>query len=393
MRGGDYNPSSDWSSRYACVRGVVLAGRADWGRSAEGAALRDPLAPVALSPLIGFPLRWLRDGGVLNAAICASGPRMPAVREHLGTGAAFGMSVVHYDDRSPRGAAGCVRDAVELVCGGAPAPSDTFVVVEGALIPSVDLSELLRAHWHSEAAATIVVEVDRRRSIAAGPRPNVPGGIYVFDARAVAAIAATGYHDIKQGLIERLYRAGERVAVHRVQGLSPRVIDHHSYLAVNRWIVDRTAKQELDGYVRIDDSLCHHTARVHRGASLVGPVIVGPGTVLDEDVVVIGPTAIGMRCRLEPGAVVTRSVVWDDCAIERDAVIDSSVLVSGAVVAADRYLCGGVEMPASAPAPAPGGDHVSPLWRLPSLPHTPLRSMPAVPASPATVASPARRRA
>jgi NDP-sugar pyrophosphorylase family protein len=144
---------------------------------------------------------------------------------------------------------------------------------------------------------------------------------------------------------------------------------------VNRWVIDRTAGQALDGYARVEDALCHHTARVHPGASLVGPVIVGPGATLDDDVVVIGPSAIGAHARLAPGAVVTRSVVWDRCVIESNAVVDTSVLVSGSVVAADRYLCGGLELPNGTYEWVPAAaDDVSPLWRLPVLPHTPLRS-------------------
>ena len=374
MRGGDYSPLSDWSARESCVRGIVLAGRTDWGSAPQVSALRDPLAPIGLSPLIGFPLRWLRDGGIGHAAICASGPQLAAVREHIGRGASLGMSVAFTHEQSPRGAAGCVRDAADLVDGGPRAAGDTYIVVEGALIPSVDIADLLRTHWNAEAAATIVVEVDRRRRLATGPQPNVPGGIYVFDARAIEAIGVTGYHDIKEGLIERLYRAGQPVVTHRVNGLSPRVIDRQSYLGVNRWIVDRMTGQALDGYVRVEDGLCHHTARVHPGASLVGPVVVGAHATIEEDVVVIGPTAIGTHTRLEPGAVVTRSVVWDHCVVGRDAVVDTSVLVSRAVVAADSYLCGVVQMPTAGLVAAPEAADVSPLWHLPALPHTPLRS-------------------
>jgi NDP-sugar pyrophosphorylase family protein len=316
---------------------------------------------------------------VAHAAICAGGARIPALRDHVGGGAAFGTTLAYSEDRSPRGAAGCVRDAAELLCGGEPAAGDTFVVVEGALIPSVDLVELLRAHWLAEAAATIVVEVDRRRGIAPGPGPTVPGGVYVLDARAVRAVAPAGFHDIKQGLIERLYRAGERVAVHRVHGLSPRVLDFHSYLSVNRWLVERTAEQALDGYERVGDALVHHTARVHPGASLVGPALVGPGALLAEDVVVIGPTAIGARSRLLAGAVLTRSVVGEHCTVGRDAVVDTSALLGGSLVGHDRYVCGAVERPASADAPRPAAADVSPLWRLPALPNTPLHALPAAP--------------
>lgn len=380
MRGRGYTSTNDWAAFQRNVRGIVLAGRSDLTDSMAESALRTPLAPVALSPLIGFPLRWLRDSGVAHVAICASGRGVAGVREHVGNGALLGMKVSYSEDRSPRGAAGCVRDAAELMRGGVLTPGDTFIVVEGALIPSVDVAELLHAHWEAGAAVTVVVEFDRRRNAVTGPRPNVPGGIYVFDARAIAAVNRTGYQDIKQGLIEQLYRAGERVILHRVHGLSPRVIDYHSYLTVNRWVVERTVEQDLSGYIRYEDALCHHSAQIHPGASFVGPVIVGPNVAIGDDVVVVGPTAIGAHCLLASGTVITRSVLWDSCVVGANAVVDASVVVSRAAIAADRYLCGTVELPAAVDqaAPAVGGD-VSPLWSLPALPHTPLRSSPYAP--------------
>src|SRR5262249_19784364 len=103
---------------------VVLAGTHHWsGSNFEQLAPR-PLVPVALSPLISYPLRWLRDGGVLRAAICANGTTR-ALEAALGDGAALGIDLTHRQDSQPRGAAGCVRDA------GMRYGSDTLLIADG----------------------------------------------------------------------------------------------------------------------------------------------------------------------------------------------------------------------------------------------------------------------
>jgi len=38
----------------------------------------------------------------------------------------------------------------------------------------------------------------------------LPAGVYVFERRALEHVASTGFQDIKENLIPRLHRAGER---------------------------------------------------------------------------------------------------------------------------------------------------------------------------------------
>ena len=68
----------------------------------------------------------------------------------------------------------CVRDAARL------SSARTFVVCEGALVPSLDLAAVLDAHERSGAPATVVVETDRRRHAVGSEQYRLPGGVYVF---------------------------------------------------------------------------------------------------------------------------------------------------------------------------------------------------------------------
>ena len=54
------------------VKGIVLAGTYQWGETAFESLLPRPLVPVAQVPLISYTLEWLRDGGVMDATICAN---------------------------------------------------------------------------------------------------------------------------------------------------------------------------------------------------------------------------------------------------------------------------------------------------------------------------------
>jgi NDP-sugar pyrophosphorylase family protein len=325
------------------VCGVVLAGSQGWGDSEFERILRGPLVPVAQTPIIYYAIDWLRRAGVRHASICANDATAP-LREYFGDGSSVGMNVVVFEDSEPRGPAGCAHDAARH------SHASIFVVVEGCMVPTLDLNALLLAHRRSRAAATIVVEVERRRR-PLGSELHGPGGVYVFDRRVLESVPGRGYHDIKQGLIERLYHAGERVLKYEVQGVAPRVLDCATYASVNRWLIGRTVEQPsfLADYVRVGASLIHPTAWVAPTARLFGPVIVGPGVRIEAHAVVVGSSSIGARSRIGAFASISRSLIWDDCIIGERAVVDASLLSDGAVAPADDQLFNALRVARQAP--------------------------------------------
>ena len=320
------------------VQGIVLAGSYYWGEGAFERLLRGPLLPVAQRPLITFPLTWLRSGGVPAATVCANSSTS-MVEHALGDGTSLGMTLSYYADEQPRGPAGCARDAAELT------PADTYVLVEGAMIPSLDLGELLAAHWAAGAAASTVVEVDRRRAAVGATRRGAPGGIYVFERHVLDGVPVLGFQDIKQGLLERLYAAGERVHVHEMRGLSPRILDYASYAAVSGWLIASAARRpDFRDYIPIGDGLRHPTATVDASARLIGPVIIGPGAAVGAGAVLVGPVSIGAQSVVEAGAVVARSSVWERCVVSAGALVDASLLAHAVVIAPGERLMNAVEV-------------------------------------------------
>ncbi len=307
------------------VRGIVLAGSHPRGRSVFDRLRPRPLLPVAHSPLVAYALRWLWEGGVSTATVCSNSAAR-AVRGVLSSAPDIPLHLEFYEDWMPRGAAGCVRDAAMRTS------ARTFVVADGTTIPGVALRGLLEAHESAGAAVTVVALQDAPH----GPeRPGLsPAGVYVFDRRALDYVPATSYQDIKESLIPRLHEAGERVVIHPGSGTSIRVVDPESYLALNHWMIPRATApaNPPPGWVLEDETLRHTSARVASGARLVGPVILGPGVSVGENATVLGPAAVGAFSRIEPGAVVSRSVLWSDCRVGAGATLDRCLLADGARV-------------------------------------------------------------
>lgn len=301
------------------VHGIVLAGVYPGGPSELDRLAPRPLLPVAHQPLILYALQWMSGAGIHGATICTNSASR-AVRTHLGS-SAFGVRIDYLEDWSPRGAAGCVRDA------GAKTEADTFVVAEGTSIPVVDFDELLDAHHAGGAAITVVVDAD-----AAGRQR--PSGLYVFERRSFDFIPADGFQDIKEKLIPCLYGAGERVLTHVTRATAPRVVNARTYLALDHWAVERTPLllRATDGYRVSGEAIVHESATVAQGARLLGTVLLGPGVSVQAGATLVGPVNLGPGTTVGRGAVVSRSVIWSDCAVGEGAFVDRSLMTNGSII-------------------------------------------------------------
>ena len=143
------------------VIGVVLAGTHSWQACALEQALPRPLAPIVNRPLITYVLGWFRDSGVRAVSVCGNSDTKTLCR-HLSrdvphNGVPSDMILDYYEDVSPRGPAGCVRDA------GFGSGSELLVAVDGTIVPLADIGAMLAAHRQSGAALTVVVTRDAQR--------------------------------------------------------------------------------------------------------------------------------------------------------------------------------------------------------------------------------------
>ena len=317
-------------SEKAPVHGIVVAGAYPAGRSALDALVPRPLLPVAQQPLVSYALRWMRRGGLQRATICANSAAR-SMRTRLDVGA-LGIRLDYLEDWSPRGAAGCVRDA------GSKSDASTFVVADGTAVPVADATALLDEHHSLEAVLTVVVGADATGRLC-------PSGVYVFDRRAFDYIPEDGFQDIKERLIPRLYEAGEHVATHVAGSLAPRVLSTDSYLALDQWAVARTAQDPdlTQGFRICGEAVVHDSAWVDPSARLLGPMLLGPGVSVQAGATLVGPLSIGPRTSVGRGAVVSRSVVWSGCVVGEEALVDRCMLADGARVEPRQPLVAAVK--------------------------------------------------
>jgi NDP-sugar pyrophosphorylase family protein len=339
------------------TRAVVLAGQHAWRDTRFDRLSPRPLLPVANQPLFAYALHWLVEAGLRDVTISVNA-QTRALRDAVWEFAPDGANLSLHEDAAPRGPAGGVRDAI------AATDAETVVVVDGTSVPAADLRALLAQHAASSAAATILVHPEPGRTAAEGR--FFPGGVYAFERRVLDGVPARGFHDIKEGLIPRLYRAGERTSAFVAAEASPRPLDPTSYLSLNDWVIERLVECSLPrGYVASDGVVAHESARISPDAVFVGPVVVGARAQVMARATVVGPASIGAGSIVSAGALVSRSALWNGCLVGEDAVVDRCIAAEGSQLAPRaRALSQIVEASRGGRAPAPAKSAHVPFFSL-----------------------------
>jgi NDP-sugar pyrophosphorylase family protein len=204
------------------MEAVILAGGKGTRLRPYTTVLPKPLMPIGDMPILEVVLRQLSYAGFTRATLAVS-YLAELIEAFCGDGSRFGLSVRYSREEQELSTAGPLK----LIDG----LNDTFLVMNGDVLTTLDYRGLVEAHRRAGAAATIaahprtvkidygVLEISPEETLDAYiEKPEfaytVSMGINVLEPRALDHIRpgeALGMPD----LMLRLKEAGEKVLVHR----------------------------------------------------------------------------------------------------------------------------------------------------------------------------------
>jgi NDP-sugar pyrophosphorylase family protein len=181
--------------------------------------------PVGDMPILEILLRQLRRAGIVRITL-AVGHLAALLEAYFGDGARFGVSLDYSYEDEPAGTAGPLA-----LVGGL---DETFLVMNGDLLTTIDFADLLRAHRASGSAVTVglfekqvqlglgIVETDaggRVTDYVEKPTLTyeVSVGIYAMEPAVLEHIEPGERLDLPD-LVLRLIAAGADVHAYRFSG-------------------------------------------------------------------------------------------------------------------------------------------------------------------------------
>ncbi len=299
-----------------------------------------PLLPIMNHAMIDHIVLWLPEG--VDRVVLAVNYMADAIRHHLDR-VDLGVEVVVVEEDEPLGTGGAFKNSLGKVT------SDTFIGLNGDIISSLDMTEMVAQQRRLGGIGTIalwevddpsrygVVELDdddRIRSFVEKPAPGeapsnlINAGAYVLRTDILDLVEPGVKTSIEREVYPRVLDKG--LYGHRFSGFWVDAGTPEAYLESHRQLLDRVPSTEPE------DANIHSTARVR------------PHTLLGEDVTLGAGVEIGPYVVLGDGVRIAQDARLRDCIllprarVGAGAALSDCILGEGAEVAAGEVLDGAV---------------------------------------------------
>jgi len=264
-----------------------------------------PALPFMNRPLVGYVAEYLA-GFNCRDIIVNLHHRPQSVRAALGDGSDFGVKLSYIEEPEILGTSGAIDNARVFLEG------DTFIVINGKLATDIDLNDALETHLREGALATLVlrpnvererysiVEVEDQQVKSFGGFPAVVSNASGFEQAAPPA---------------PLMFTGIQILEPRIFAYIPRGIFSHSVTDV---YIPAIARGERIA-AHISPGIWHELSTIQRYRDISLSLLRAEG----RDV------QIGSGSKIEAGADVRETILWENVRVEAGARVYRSILGAG----------------------------------------------------------------
>ena len=321
------------------MKGLIMAG----GRGTRLKPLTcdcpKPMVPICNEPIMTYAVQLLRNHGVAHIGVTIQ--YLPErIRTHYADGRGYGVRMSYFTETSPLGTAGSVKNAERML-------DESFVVVSGDALTSIDLSKAFAFHRESGSAATlvlarvgvpleygVVITDDDGRISRFVEKPNwsevfsdtVNTGIYILEPEVLSLIPEGKPFDFSKDLFPLMMEKGMPLFGYAADEYWCDVGDLDSY---------RTAQFDtLDGNTGISPALprkkdrlwVSDTAKIGKHVTLTPPCVIGSHVKIGDGVK-LGPYAVvGDGCTIDDNASIKKSILWARTQVGEACEIRGAVL-------------------------------------------------------------------
>lgn len=236
------------------MRAVILAGGKGTRLRPYTTVLPKPLMPIGDMPILEVVLRQLKRAGISHVTM-AVGHLAELLEAFFGDGSKFGLKIDYSREDKPLGTAG----PLTLIDG----LEDTFLVMNGDVLTTLDYADLIESHRDSGAMATVatherevridfgVLQVDEEGTLTEYvEKPRLPYkvsmGIYVFQAEVLSRLTKGEYFDFPD-LVKLLIGEQQPVKSYAFDGYWLDIGRHDDYSIAMDEFEARRAEFLIDG--------------------------------------------------------------------------------------------------------------------------------------------------
>ena len=287
--------------------------------------LPKPLFPVMNQPILEHTLRTLQLHG-FSKTIANVHHLLSAITDY------FGTKIQYSIEEEILGTAGGIKKAEKFL------KEEPFLVINGDILTSIDLTEVIKFHKKQRALITLVVredpipekyppiEINDDGRIVHFPKTNLPD-----PTSNTKRVMFTGAQIIEPSVLNRI---PPNIFCETTKDIYPKILEEnlpvYGYLHEGYWNDIGNREDYLKAHWDILDgqySLEHsQSEQVSENLQITQPVHIGKNCQISSEAKVGPYVVLGDDCIVEDYAEVKNSVCWNNSQVSEKSIVSDSIL-------------------------------------------------------------------
>lgn len=308
------------------------------------------LLPIANKPMSEYCLESMKDAGIIEVAIIIGGNGSNKVKEYYENGKKLGLKISYIEQDAPKGIAHAISLCEDFV------GEEKFLVFLGDNIIQKSIRDIADKFENDLVSATIllcevdnpsrfgIADVKNGKIIKIMEKPKDPPtnlavtGIYfltpkIFDIISRLKPSWRNEYEITDAL-DMLLREGHKI----------------TYATITDYWKDTGTPEDIinanDVILQKLESYCHGIIETK---NISGNTMIGKGTVINENVKIVGPVLIGENCNIESNCTIGPNVSIgnnsklskchiSDSIIMENCIIDCVIKIKNSIIASNSKI-------------------------------------------------------
>lgn len=321
------------------MKAVIMAG-------GKGTRLRPltsntpkPLVPLLNRPCMEYTIDLLKRHGITEIAVTLQ--YLPdAVRNAIGDGSRYGVSILYFEETTPLGTAGSVKNCADFL-------DERFIVISGDTLTDIDLSAAVRFHEEKGALATLVltqvesplefgvVMTDESGKIirflekpawAEVFSDTVNTGIYICEPGVLSYIASKREVDFSKEVFPRLLQEKKPMYGYVAQGYWSDIGSLEVYRQAQIDLLDGRVDLPIGAEEVAPHIYMEPHVRIDSSVRLQGPLYIGENVHLLSGASVGPYSVLGKNTVIGEGSKLAKAIVWENTVIGKKTEITGGTL-------------------------------------------------------------------
>ncbi|WP_309478759.1 sugar phosphate nucleotidyltransferase [Brevibacillus agri] len=321
------------------MKAVIMAG-------GKGTRLRPltshtpkPMVPLLNRPCMEYTIDLLKKHGITEIAVTLQ--YLPdVIRDTFGDGSRYGVSFVYFEETTPLGTAGSVKNCADFL-------DERFLVISGDTLTDIDLTAAIRFHEQNDALATLiltrvetplefgVVMTDERGRITRFlEKPSwaevfsdtVNTGMYVCEPEVLSYIEEKKEVDFSKEIFPYFLQEQKPLYGYEASGYWSDIGSLEVYRQAQFDLLDGRVNLEIKAQEIAPRIFLENHVRVDSSVRLEGPVYISENVHLQAGVEVGPYTVLGDNTVVSSGSKLSRAIFWENNVIGKKTEITGTTL-------------------------------------------------------------------